>query len=313
MNWKFKSIFFNFVALFSSTISYEIIYFFQRNFGTLRSVNPIRMMEAGNTIVNSIKKNGKSISGSNILEIGTGRMPIAPLVYFLCGANKIVTLDLNPYVKEGLFKDAILFIKNNIDIVHDVIGENLKQDRLDLLTSIATKKSFESLLELMKITYIAPCDAQKVPYEDGYFDFHTSWAVLEHIPRDILKNILLEGGRLLKKDGLFVHHIDYTDHFSHSDKTISAINFLQYSEKEWNKYAGNKFMYTNRLRHDDLISLFSVHSCILNEDLNLYQKFLNVSNVDFQLNSEFKDKSDNILNILNATIVSKNEVAEILK
>jgi hypothetical protein len=31
-----------------------------------------------------------------------------------------------------------------------------------------------------------------------------------------------------------VHNIDFTDHFSHSDPSISSVNFLQFSESQWN-------------------------------------------------------------------------------
>ena len=50
--------------------------------------------------------------------------------------------------------------------------------------------------------------------------------------------------------------IDYSDHFSHSDPGISRVNFLQYSDSEWARYAGNRYMYMNRLRHDDVLELY---------------------------------------------------------
>ena len=60
----------------------------------------------------------------------------------------------------------------------------------------------------------------------------------------------------MKDGGLFLHRIDHTDHFSHSDSRIPAMNFLQFSEKDWQRIAGNRFMYMNRLRVDDFRSLF---------------------------------------------------------
>jgi ubiquinone/menaquinone biosynthesis C-methylase UbiE len=103
---------------------------------------------------------------------------------------------------------------------------------------------------------MAPCDAAKTGLPDKSVDYHVSNAVFEHIPLNILKDILKEGNRIVKKEGLFIHNIDYSDHFAYDDKNISAINFLQYSDKEWAKIAGNRHAYVNRLRHDDFISLF---------------------------------------------------------
>jgi len=40
------------------------------------------------------------------------------------------------------------------------------------------------------------------------------------------------------------------------DGTISHVNFLQYSEREWRRFAGNRFMFMNRLRHADFVHLF---------------------------------------------------------
>ena len=47
-----------------------------------------------------------------------------------------------------------------------------------------------------------------------------------------------------------------SDHFQHQDKSITSINFLRYSEKEWDKIAGNQFAYCNRLRVSDYFALF---------------------------------------------------------
>ena len=87
-------------------------------------------------------------------------------------------------------------------------------------------------------------------------DFHTSYTVLEHIPESIVTDILREGLRVIRPGGLFVHRIDYSDHFSHSDKSISSINFLQYSNEVWARIAGNRYMYMNRLREDDFVAIY---------------------------------------------------------
>jgi len=77
---------------------------------------------------------------------------------------------------------------------------------------------------------LSPGDAAETHFPDQCIDYHTSYAVFKHILKIVLKKILEEGNRIIKKHGFFVHNIDYSDHFSHSDKSISAINFLQYSD-----------------------------------------------------------------------------------
>ena len=44
--------------------------------------------------------------------------------------------------------------------------------------------------------------------------------------------------------------------FQHQDKSITSINFLRFSDKEWEKIAGNQFAYCNRLRTSDYLKVF---------------------------------------------------------
>ena len=117
--------------------------------------------------------------------------------------------------------------------------------------------SIASLLDAMSIQYLAPADAAHLRLPSKCVDYHISYTVLEHICPEILIELLLEGKRVLKEEGLFIHCIDFSDHFSHSDRSISSINFLQFSEYKWKKYAGNRYMYHNRLRIDEFIALFN--------------------------------------------------------
>ena len=48
--------------------------------------------------------------------------------------------------------------------------------------------------------------------------------------------------------------IDYTDHYSHFDPSISAYHFLRYSDRHWRLY-NPALHYQSRLRHPDYFSL----------------------------------------------------------
>ena len=60
---------------------------------------------------------------------------------------------------------------------------------------------------------------------------------------------------MLKKNGFVSSVIDYSDHYSHTDKNISPLNFLKFNKKNWKKY-NNSYLYQNRLRHSDYKILF---------------------------------------------------------
>ena len=121
----------------------------------------------------------------------------------------------------------------------------------------ATRGDSRRLLRTLPLEYVAPADASRLPYGSASFDCHVSRSVLEHIPTEVLPGILREGARLLRPGGLFIHLVDFSDHFSHADGSISPINFLQYSDRDWSRIAPGRYAHVNRLRIDDYAPLFA--------------------------------------------------------
>jgi hypothetical protein len=197
-------------------------------------------LKAGVETWKRIQSLGNDPAKKLFFEIGTGRTPDVPIAYWLMGAKGTISIDLNPYLKGELLQESIDYIVENKDEIETLLVPFLDRQRLSELAKLRNSANIttESILDLCQITYIAPGDASKTNLEDKSIDFHTSYTVFEHIPPDVLRKIVREGNRIIGDNGLFVHRIDYSDHFSHSDKEISAINFLQYSDHEWNRYAG---------------------------------------------------------------------------
>ena len=178
-----------------------------------------------------------------------------------------------------------------------------------LQLSESRKFSLQEFLKLCCIDCMQQCDTTKVDLDTASVDFHTSYTVFEHIPADVLVQILREGNRIVRSDGLFVHMIDYSDHFSHSDASISAINFLQYSDAEWSSYAGNRYMYMNRLRHDDVMALFQqVGHRIVDMASTVDERAFDILRKRrISLDQRFTRKSLDVLATRGAWIVSRNE------
>lgn len=309
MHWKTKAKIQNLVSILPSAASYAAYYWVQRNFGALRRINPIFKLKTGVETWKKIHEVGYNPADKTFFEVGTGRVPLVPLSYWLMGAKSIITIDLNPYIKDELIRESLEYISKNSDEILKAFGNFIDEIRLEELLRFHVRLPFrrDSFLDLCQIKYIAPGDATKTGLKENSIDFHTSNVVLEHIPPNVLIEILEEGNRIISNDGLFVHEIDYSDHFSYTDKTISTINFLQYSDVEWKKYAGNKYMYMNRLRHDDFLAVFaSMDHRILLEipwvDEQVRQ--LLISNT-LQLNERFKEKPQDVLSIVGSWIVSK--------
>ena len=203
---------------------------------------------------------GGKVEGKTFFEVGTGHNPIVPIGFFFCGAEKVITVDLHRSLDFGILKKSLVWMSENRDEIcgyyDGVTNPQIAQiiERMDLIDRL--KEMPEKFLSEANIQYLAPADAADTGLPDASVDYHISTTVFEHIPGVDIKRILKEAKRILKKDGMAIHFIDLSDHFQHQDKSISRINFLRYSDKEWNKIAGNEFAYCNRLRVSDCLALF---------------------------------------------------------
>lgn len=148
------------------------------------------------------------------------------------------------------------------------------------------------MLRETNIHYFSRTDARSTPLQSQSIDYYTSVAVLEHIPPAVLRDIWQETHRLLRPDGLAFHWFDPKDHFAVSDPSITAINFLQFDDATWHRYAGNRFMYHNRLRVDDYIAMLEQAGFTV---VDLYRKLdersLAALEAGFQVHAQFADKS----------------------
>ena len=205
-----------------------------------------------------VEMSGRDVRDKVILEIGTGWRINTPIALWLLGAKKVITVDANPYIKIELIKNDLDYIRSNPGKARDILKGRARPDRFEMLVAAAGKDhSLNDLFMLLDVEYKAPMDASRTNLADGSIDFMTSYNVFEHIPPPVIESILREGNRLMRDGGLFVHRIDFSDHFAHQDKSINLVNFLQYSEREWEKIVHNNFMYMNRLRVDDMENIIS--------------------------------------------------------
>lgn len=258
MHWKVKAFIQNAVAKLPSPLSHTVYYHLQRSFGGLASINPTKAVQAAMEIATAISQNGRPLHDSVFLEVGTGRRLVLPIVMWLLGASRVFTVDLHRYLKAELVADDMACLRLQRDAIFEVLSAlPLRRDRFEqLLTLSFHTDGLDALLEMCNIQYMAPADAARLPLGDGTIDFHVSSNVFEHIPPNSLASILREATRLLRHNGLAIHRIDHSDHFSHSDRTLSPIHFLRYNEKQWSRFAGNRYMYMNRLQIDDYERIF---------------------------------------------------------
>ena len=259
MHWKFKALLQNAMARLPSSLSYAVYYQLQRRMGGLRAAKPDRAVRAAVEIAAEIQHHGRQVKDGTFLEVGTGRTVTLPIILWLLGAKRVITVDLHPYLKSELVADEVAYLQSHSGELFDVLAEHdLQPDRFQRLMNVSLPRyALAAALEMCSIEYTAPADASRLPLADGAVDFHVSTNVFEHIPPDSLSSILREAARVLDGKGLAVHRIDHSDHFSHSDRALSPVNFLRYGEREWERLAGNRYMYMNRLQVDDFQRIFA--------------------------------------------------------
>ncbi|MHA7057591.1 hypothetical protein ACWGOQ_0010260 [Aquimarina sp. M1] len=195
------------------------------------------------------------------LEIGTGYSMISPIILYLLGFEKIITVDINKDVRFNTFKKQIIFLNDPVFIEqlsnHGIYTRNIIQKKID---SILNLNNLEDVLSFCNIHYIAPYTFDLIEEEEKSFDYISSQVVFEHIFPEFLESLFKKLKIWLKKDCFTVHTVNFIDHYANpgifEDKNISEFNFLRFSDAYWKFWSGNSIAYTNRLSYLYYLDMF---------------------------------------------------------
>jgi len=190
------------------------------------------------------------------LELGTGWYPVVPLSLFLAGIEKTVSIDLSPLMnKEAIWQTIEAMRSWQKAGKLNGFQQYWQEDRLAFFMQADFKAmELEEILDSLHFEYRVG-DARQLKDPADSFDLIHSNNVFEHIYPQILKEILKEFKRVLKKGGLMSHFIDMSDHFAHLDSSITIYNFLSYSESSWRRI-DNSVQPQNRMRLSDYETLY---------------------------------------------------------
>ena len=193
------------------------------------------------------------------LELGTGWYPVVPLAMFLCGAQKIYTVDITPLTNRAHLHTTI---KKFIEVISKNELQNLlpyvlpiRCDELKKINQEFESLTTEEILNRLHFQYIVQ-DARHLPFPDGTIDLLHSNNTLEHIDAAILPAILQEQKRIIHPQGFISQAIDMSDHFAHFDTGISIYNYLKFTASQW-KMIDNNLQPQNRLRMIDYENQFA--------------------------------------------------------
>jgi len=248
MKWYLK--FFIQKALSNIPEGEKIYRNYQIRFGGLKKIDTSGKVFQALSMINALEKVGFSLEGKTCFEIGTGWIPIIPIIFFIFGQKSCTTVDIEPLLNPDLTKAVIsdLLQKVSCEINYRKILSSLQENRIKLVQD-AIRKNDKIFLKI-GLTALIIKDNLFPNIQDKSLDLIFSNETLEHLSVEAIENYLRQGKTKLRENGLLIHNIDCGDHYSYSDNNISRINFLRYSERDWKKF-NTRFLFQNRLRVSD--------------------------------------------------------------
>lgn len=250
INWKLKSVIYKILYFFKLK---KTLFFIQKKITKRSDIKIDEIIFYWNSHLNHIENN-KSVK---VLEFGAGKSLVQNIFLSYKTNNKIeqTLIDISEMLDLDLFNKA-----------NEQISKILGAERKPFANN------FSDLKKNYNISYMAPISLNEIKERKLLFDACISSTALEHFSKKDLEETFTVLKKIVKENGIISALIDYSDHYSHTDKKIDDLNFLQFNDVEWKKY-NNSFLFQNRLRHQDYRDLFrKMNYEIVNEEKGNYGK-----------------------------------------
>jgi SAM-dependent methyltransferase len=239
---------------FGERLHYEL----QKRAGGLRHFDRelTAKVEDWRLMVGHLRSVGLPVAGTRFLEMGTGWYPTFPFCLFLGGARSVITVDLNRYLKPELTLRMTDALAGSLRVLAEATGRaerEIADAHRALAAAIRRGASLEEATGGV-VTYNAPSDASDTGLPAASLDVVFSNSVLEHVPGPVIERCFTEARRILRSGGVVFHSVNCGDHYAYADRNIHQLNYLQYSDAEWQVW-NNEFLYQNRLRAVDFVEM----------------------------------------------------------
>jgi SAM-dependent methyltransferase len=172
----------------------------------------------------------KRFGSKEVIEFGAGKS-LAQNLYLSRLGIKQTVVDLNRMMSFNVVNASIRAL-NDMGILDKAPTIHLEKD----------------LQRHFGITYKAPVDIGHSDFADNSFDANISSSTLEHIPTPAIPGIFSELKRIIRPGGIISARTDYSDHYAHTDRKISEVSHLRFSDARWWLHNPPNH-YQNRLRH----------------------------------------------------------------
>jgi SAM-dependent methyltransferase len=193
------------------------------------------------------------VCGKTLCEIGSGWYPTLPICFHLAGVKRVISYDVVSHTDADLTFRMIRALKLHLGSIADACGVTVDEVR-HRYDRLGESNHLKTVLNVAGVELCAPADARTTDLLSDSIDLVYSNSVMEHVPKEVIREIMGESFRILRPGGLALHNVACNDHYAHIDSSISFVNFLQYDEPQWRMW-NNALQYQNRLRAPEFLDL----------------------------------------------------------
>lgn len=200
-------------------------------------------------LMNMLNGLGFSVRDRELMEVGTGWLPVLPLCFALAGARRVHTFDLHRHMRPHAVPAAL----KRLELHLGALAQACRQPEAEIRRRhawLSAAADGAGILERSGIVYHAPADATVTGLADGAVSLVFSNSVLEHVPAEVLGPMMRESNRILAADGLALHSVNCGDHYAYFDRSITPIHYLRFDTRQWRRW-NNDILFQNRLRPVD--------------------------------------------------------------
>lgn len=195
-----------------------------------------------------------------VLEFGTGTHGVDLLLFYVCGAHRIITVDVHCGLDGQDMIQVLPFIRERFPLMAETLGLDVIQMEQQL-ERLAGLSSLDEILSAMNVTFISFADfASRCPASNAV-DLFYSESNLQRIPKRLLKNMFSSVKESLAEKVTGFHRVDVRDiniqHLSRlHDPDLWRLEYLKFSDFIWHLITTERFGSQNRLRVCEFLDLF---------------------------------------------------------
>ena len=198
-----------------------------------------------------------------VVEQGTGWHGLDLVLFHLAGADRILTYDTTPWLREEILRRVARTLVSSTPVVKRWRGTDSgvvdeRAERLERNLEAPWPALLQSLGITVRVT--RSMDRSEMSESDPHsVDLFYSDSTLQFVAPGDLETLIRQSRRFLKASGLSFHVVDCSDLHAQRDPRIPRLAYLTYPEHVWNLMTSRYLNYQNRLRMPQFADMFQRH------------------------------------------------------